>query len=223
MSSKKIFGLFGSGGFAREVMPLVRPTLLAHFSDAHDIEIYFIEVEPKAPLINGYRTLSEEQFFNLSAEKYFNLAISDSKIRERLAIECKSKDCKPLALHAANAVIYDNNTIGEGAILCTGSVITSNIKIGAYFHHNITSYVAHDCVIGDYVTFARNVSCSGNVHIGNHAYVGTGAMIKQGKNKIPLTIGEGAVIGMGAVVTKSVGPHTTVVGNPARPLEKKPS
>ena len=40
-------------------------------------------------------------------------------------------------------------------------------------------------------------------------------MIRQG-----LTIGAGAVVGMGAVVTKDVPDGVTVVGNPARILEK---
>lgn len=46
-------------------------------------------------------------------------------------------------------------------------------------------------------------------------------MIKQGTPEKPLVIGKGAIVGMGAVVTKSVAAGTTVVGNPARILEKK--
>ena len=85
---------------------------------------------------------------------------------------------------------------------------------------NIYAYIAHDCVIGDYVTFAPNVHCNGNVHVHDHAYIGTGAIIKQGTTSKPLVIGEGAVVGMGAVVTKDVPPFTTVIGNPAKPYIK---
>ena len=74
--------------------------------------------------------------------------------------------------------------------------------------------------MGDFVTFAPGVHCNGNVVVEDHAYIGTGAILKQGQPGQPLVIGKGAVVGMGAVVTKSVAPGATVVGNPARPLQK---
>jgi acetyltransferase-like isoleucine patch superfamily enzyme len=83
------------------------------------------------------------------------------------------------------------------------------------------SYVAHDCRIGDYVTFAPGVKCNGHIVIHDFAYIGTGAVLKPGSYGSPLVIGEGAVIGMGAVVTKNVGAGEVVAGNPARPLVKK--
>lgn len=123
-----------------------------------------------------------------------------------------------MAIRAQTARVLSNNDVQEGAILCEFSTVTSNSRIGKFFQCNIYSYVAHDCVIGDYVTFAPNVHCNGNVVIGDHAYVGTGAIIRQGTREKPIVIGAGATVGMGAVVTRDVPPDATVIGNPARPL-----
>ncbi len=125
------------------------------------------------------------------------------------------------SIQADNTIIMDNVEISEGAALSPFVSITSNIKIGKCFHANLYSYVEHDCVIGDYVTFAPGVKCNGNIHIEDHAYIGAGAVIKQGTLDNPLIIGKGAIVGMGAVVTKSVPAGVTVVGNPARILERK--
>ena len=65
------------------------------------------------------------------------------------------------------------------------------------------------------MTFAPGVQCNGNVHIGDGAYIGAGAMIRQGRSGSPLRIGKGAVVGMGAVILRDVPDAVTVVGNPA--------
>jgi sugar O-acyltransferase (sialic acid O-acetyltransferase NeuD family) len=221
--SKIVFGLYGAGGFARGVMPILSnffsKTTQANTEASH--QIYFVETSPKVKEINGYPLISEKDFLELEcSERFFNIAIADSKIREKIANELASKGAKPMSVQSPHSIIYDCNEIGEGSILCANTMITSNVKIGKFFHSNIYSYVEHDCIIGDYVTFAPNVHCNGNIHIHNHAYIGAGAIIKQGSSSNPLIIGEGAIIGMGAVVTKNVPPFTTVIGNPAKPFYK---
>jgi sugar O-acyltransferase (sialic acid O-acetyltransferase NeuD family) len=222
-SGNIVFGLYGAGGFAREVMPFVAQSVEGQFSQFNDVNvsIYFLETDPKSTDVNGYPLISEDEFFNLPCDaRYFNVAIGDSAARADIASRCLSRGALPLSLKAPNAIVYDANDIGIGAIMCANTMVTSNAKIGNFFHANIYSYVAHDCVIGDYVTFAPSVRCNGRVHIHDHAYIGTGAVIKEGSPGQPLVIGEGAVVGMGAVVTKDVPPFTTVVGNPARPFVK---
>ena len=123
-----------------------------------------------------------------------------------------------LTVRANNTVIMDEVIIGEGAILSPFVTITSNIKIGKSFHGNLYSYIAHDCIIGDYVTFAPGVKCNGNVNISNNVYIGTGAIIIPGKKGKPISIGENSKVAAGAVVTKSVPDNVTVYGNPARIL-----
>jgi len=111
--------------------------------------------------------------------------------------------------------------IGESSILCPFVVITSNAIIGSNFQANIYSYIAHDCIIGDNVTFAPSVKCNGNVIIENDVYIGTGVIIHQGKPNKPLKIGKGAIVAAGSIVTKSVPEGVTVFGNPAVKLTKE--
>lgn len=217
---KTAYAIFGASGFGREVMPLARQQLQARQGPLY--ELVFVDDAPPAPQVNGHRVLTYAQWLaEPAAARYINLAISNSAVREKLAARCAADGVRFFEARAANVVQLDDVAIGPGAILCPFVTLTSNICIGQHFHANLYSYVAHDCVIGDFVTFAPGVQCNGNVRIEDHAYIGTGAVLKQGKPGAPLVIGRGAVVGMGAVVTKNVAPGTTVVGNPARVMDKK--
>ena len=214
----QLIGIYGASGFGKEVMPLVRQ----HYSQLNQDNIVFIDDGGRLEQLDGYKVLSYQQFMNHTAtQKAVTIAIADSQVREKLNAKLVQDNIEIINVIANNALQYDNITMGKGSIICGFVHLTSNIKIGKGFHANIYSYIAHDCVIGDFVTFAPRVSCNGNVHIEDHAYIGTGAMLRQGTPDKPLIIGKGAIVGMGAVVTKDVPAGTTVVGNPARPLIKK--
>lgn len=212
------FAIFGVSGFGREVMPLVHSQLQRM---EKPYQLAFVDDNPPAAMCNGYQVLKYSQWLNLPARsRHISIAIANSEVRQNLATRCSGDGVEFFEVRAQNIVQFDDVSIGNGAILCSFVHITNNVRIGDHFHANIYSYVAHDCKIGNYVTFAPGVKCNGNVVIEDHAFVGTGAIIKQGQLGVPTVIGRGAIVGMGAVVTQSVPPGVTVVGNPAKPIVK---
>lgn len=217
--SKILIGVFGAGGLSREILPVVRESFLV---EKKEVDLVFVDKESRASKINGIEVVDFDSFNSKKyQEKMAVIAIAESKIRERLFSELRKEKIALYGLRHPSVIVMDEVEVDEGYILSPYVTLTSNIKIGKLFQANIYSYVAHDCIIGDYVTFAPNVHCNGNVIIEDHAYIGTGAILKQGTEKRPLVIGAGAVVGMGAVVTRNVDPGAVVIGNPAKPLTKE--
>ena len=212
---RKLYGVYGASGCGRGIMPLLRQQVAGE-----NAEFVFVDDMPMVDRINGHMIWSWERFrAEPAAERGVALAIARSDVREMLDERCAAAGVAVIDVRAPSVVVMDDVEIAPGAVLSPFVTLTSNIRIGRCFHGNLYSCVEHDCVIGDYVTFAPGVRCNGNIAIEDHAYIGAGAVIRQGRPGAPLRIGRGATVGMGAVVTRDVADGTTVVGNPARPLK----
>ena len=215
--------IYGCGGFGREILPLARRHQ-ARTNTGSVSGIVFVSDAPSeiGTVQNGIEVISFDTLVSPEhRDRTVVVSLGSSAARRALAQRCESAGLTFGSLTASTHVSLDNIEVGAGAVFCDFSMCTSDVRIGRHFQCNIYSYVAHDCIVGDFVTFAPRVSCNGRIVIEDDAYIGTGAVLKQGTPDKPLTIGKGAVIGMGAVVTKDVPPGVTVVGNPAVPLMKR--
>lgn len=208
--------MIGTGGFASEVTEYILDSGEYRIKGYFDIQKDdYKKYNYKAPF------LGNERDYNLSGRDSVVIAISDCTIRYQIYSTLRNREVKIPSIFHKSAFVSEMSFIGEGSLICPFVSITSNVKIGKNFQANIYSYVAHDCIIGNNVTFAPSVKCNGNVIIEDDVYVGTGAIIHQGKPGKPLKIGRGAKIAAGSVITKSIEAEKTVFGNPAIELTKE--
>ena len=119
---------------------------------------------------------------------------------------------QPLMLTVGTTV-----TIGDGTYINAGLTLIDDCRItigkGCLFGTNVTL-----CTTGhpiDPEKRAEGSMYSFPITIGDGAWIGAGAIILPG-----ITIGEYAVVGAGSVVTKDVPAYTIAAGNPCKPLRK---
>ncbi|MGH3467785.1 MAG: UDP-N-acetylglucosamine acyltransferase, partial [Thermocrispum sp.] len=104
--------------------------------------------------------------------------------------------------------IGDRNVIREYCSVHQGTQRTTTVGGDCYFLRS--AHVAHDCRIGDGVTLGSNVVVGGHSEVWSLANLGLGVVVHQKS-----TIGPGAMVGMGAAVTREIAPFTISRGVPA--------
>ena len=113
-----------------------------------------------------------------------------------------------------NVVIQDDVEIGANTCVDRGTMESTIIGKGSKLNNLI--HVAHNVKIGNNCMILPCTSIAGSSEIKDNVWIAPGVTIRQ-----HLTIGENSLVGMGAVVTKDVEDGITVIGVPAKPINKK--
>ncbi len=134
-------------------------------------------------------------------------------------------------VNAYGCSIDDNSKVGAFVEIQKGATIGKNCKISSHTFICEGVHIEDNVFIGHNVTFIndrfpRSTNPDGSVQteadwkleetfIKKGASVGSSVTILCG-----ITVGEGAIVGAGSVVTKNVAPNTIVAGNPAKLIKK---
>jgi len=207
--------IFGAGGFGREV------AWLAQRCFGEDVDLTFLVNQPDlvGSMVNGIPVRDVEEFALRSGGTPVVVAIGDPKARQACVKLCAAVGLSFATLVHPKVEASPWISMGIGSIICAGSILTTNIRVGDHVHINLDCTIGHDVEIEDYVTLAPGVHVSGRVRLGKRAYIGTGAVLINGTEEKPLIVGADAVIGAGACVIRDVEAGSLVVGVPAK--EKK--
>jgi sugar O-acyltransferase (sialic acid O-acetyltransferase NeuD family) len=212
---KKLY-IIGSGGFGREVLWLVER--INNLDKIWDIQ-GFIDDDKSlwGTIKNDYKVLGDCDYLrDLDEDVYVVISIGSPKIKEKIVNKLsKFSNVHFVTLIDPSVLYSDQIKIGEGSIICAGTIITVNIEIGKHVIINLDCTIGHDAIIEDYATILPSVNLSGNTVTKKYTTLGTGTKVIQG-----VTIGKNVIVGAGTVVIRDIEDDVTVVGNPAKIVKK---
>ena len=149
--------IVGDGGFGKEVEWLVK-----HINDKEPTWnfIGFISKETQNPNVIG----DDDYVINYNKELYVAIAMGTSGLRENLYNAYRiNPNIRFANLIDPGVECSERILMGDGNIICAGTIMTVDITIGNCNIINLDCTVGHDAVIGDFVTVNPSVNISGEL------------------------------------------------------------
>lgn len=205
--------IIGTGDFARETIWIAER--INAVSPTWNI-MGLIGQNNVGEMIDGYEVLGEDEWLSkYPKEIYATCAIANGEKREKIWEKLlDNPNVQMTSLIDPDAIVGKNCTIGEGCIICAGTVLTVNVRMGKSCIVNLNCTIGHDSILDNYCTVHPGTNISGKVFVGERGYIGTGTKIIQG-----VSIHSDTVLGAGTVVIKDIKESGTYIGCPANKVK----
>ena len=207
--------IIGAGGFGREIAWLVE-----RINEKEKIWDLIGFIDDQQALwgkeFDDYKVVGGCDFLRaLDRDVWVACAVGSAKVRKKIIAGLTG------SAHIHFATLIDPSVqmsrrveIGEGTMICAGTIITVDVSIGRHTIINLDCTIGHDAVLNEFVTLYPSVNVSGCATIGAETELGTGMQIIQGVN-----VGRQTIVGAGAVVIRDIPDRCVAVGSPAKPIK----
>ena len=197
--------------------------MLAEDAKHHpDIEVVAFVVDQKYVDPSGmFRGLPQVAFETVEThyppQDYWMIALDGNlPITRVVADRAKAKGYRLASYVSPEAVISQDIVLGENTVIFELAYVGYGVRLGNSVLIRQHVYLGHEGVIDDHVTINPSARLGGACTVHDQVFIGIGATVIDHR-----TLGQNGVVGAGSVVVKDVAEHTTVIGNPAKPVIKE--
>ena len=201
--------IFGTSGFAYEASEVA---IACGCGEVVHIAETQVENDPYFP------QRPESEVDELREDGFcFAIGIASGRVRRQIASRYTELPYLNLIHPSAVLAVGVRESIEQsrGIVVSAGVVFTTGVQLNDFVTIHANSFIGHESELGHYSSVMPGANVCGNVVLGPCSYIGAGATVLPGSRECKMHIGQEAVVGAGAVVTKNIPRGVTVVGIPA--------
>lgn len=202
-----ILAIYCAGGLGREVLELARA--IGKWE-----QIVFVDDVTDRAEIYGAHVYRFDDVSSLCGQVEFVIANGEPAARKTLYMKVKSSGYPFASVVHPACNISETAQTGQGCIL-----FPCRLYLSAYIGNNVLIEggvnIGYDAVIGSHSLVNSMAFIGGYAWIGERVYIAPGALLRD-----RISVGDDAIVGMGAVVVRNVAAEAVVAGNPAKEIGK---
>jgi sugar O-acyltransferase (sialic acid O-acetyltransferase NeuD family) len=202
----------GAGGFAREAVEAVR-AINAEYPTWNLRGLLDDDPRRHGDLVGGVPVIGpiEQVHREPWAMVILTTGRPDNYVsRPLIAARLGLPDSRYATIVHPTATVGTTCTVGPGSVLLAHADLTADVTVGRHVVVMPQVVLPHDARVDDFATLASGVRVGGACHIGEGAYIGAAAVLRE-----MTSVGPRALVGMGSVVTRDVPGERKWLGSPA--------